>query len=278
MLGSKRKEQSGMISCHCPPGIPLFQQSIIPSFLFCGAMRSKVLFLLTPSELAANHTFMAEKIRVGALISGGGTNLQAIIDACNSDRIDAKVVFAGSDNPQAYGLERAKKHGIPTFVVDYKAIIDDTNGRSLEDLVPKDFDLETVLSRQGVSPAVSEREKVKRYFCTRAIAEAALLREMASYPFDLLVLAGFMRIVTPYFIDHINTDLSRPRIMNIHPAARLAGVRSISLTIEKIPGLLLDRRLLRSRLMTPLILLGRKVSGLNTSFTQNAFSCLRRTA
>ncbi len=181
-------------------------------------MWSKVLFLLTPSEPAANHTFMAEKIRVGALISGGGTNLQAIIDACNSDRIDAKVVFVGSDNPQTYGLERAKKHGIPTFVVDYEAIIDDTNGRSLEDLVPKDFDLETVLSKQGVSLAVSEREKVKRYFCTRAIAEAALLREMASCPFDLLVLAGFMRIVTPYFIDHINTDPSRPRIMNIHPA------------------------------------------------------------
>ena len=41
---------------------------------------------------------------------------------------------------------------------------------------------------------------------------------MAAHPFDLLVLAGFMRVLTPYFIDRINTDPSRPRIMNIHPA------------------------------------------------------------
>jgi phosphoribosylglycinamide formyltransferase-1 len=45
-----------------------------------------------------------------------------------------------------------------------------------------------------------------------------LLKEMAAYPFDLLVLAGFMRVLTPYFIDRVNIDASRPRIMNIHPA------------------------------------------------------------
>ena len=53
---------------------------------------------------------------------------------------------------------------------------------------------------------------------TRAIAEARLLQAMSPYPFDLLVLAGFMRNLTPYFIDRVNTDRSRPRIMNIHPA------------------------------------------------------------
>jgi len=41
---------------------------------------------------------------------------------------------------------------------------------------------------------------------------------MTPYPFDLLVLAGFMRNLTPYFIDRINTDPALPRIMNIHPA------------------------------------------------------------
>ena len=41
---------------------------------------------------------------------------------------------------------------------------------------------------------------------------------MQPYPFDLLVLAGFMRNLTPYFIDRVNTDRTRPRIMNIHPA------------------------------------------------------------
>ena len=53
---------------------------------------------------------------------------------------------------------------------------------------------------------------------TRAIAEARLLNEMNSYPFDLLVLAGFMRNLTPYFIDRVNNVPGKPRIMNIHPA------------------------------------------------------------
>jgi len=161
---------------------------------------------------------MAQKIRIGVLVSGGGTNLEAIIDASASNRIDARVVFVGSDNPGAYGLKRAQKHGVPTFVVDYQAIIKESRGRPLEDMVPEDLDLERVLARQGIATASSDRMKIERYFCTRAIAEAALLREMAAYPFDLLVLAGFMRVLTPYFIDRVNTDPSQPRIMNIHPA------------------------------------------------------------
>ncbi|MBE9521012.1 MAG: phosphoribosylglycinamide formyltransferase, partial [Proteobacteria bacterium] len=47
---------------------------------------------------------MKKIIRIGALISRGGTNLQAIIDACESGRIDGKMVFVGSDNPEARGL------------------------------------------------------------------------------------------------------------------------------------------------------------------------------
>ncbi|HWR91786.1 MAG TPA: formyltransferase family protein, partial [Desulfobacterales bacterium] len=66
---------------------------------------------------------MKKKIRVGALISGGGTNLQAIIDASRSGAIDADMVFVGTDKPDAGGLERARKHGIRDFVVDYAAIL-----------------------------------------------------------------------------------------------------------------------------------------------------------
>ncbi len=66
---------------------------------------------------------MAVKIRVGALISGGGTNLQAILDASAAAAIPAEVVFVGSDNPQARGLERARSVGIPTFVVDYRVLL-----------------------------------------------------------------------------------------------------------------------------------------------------------
>jgi phosphoribosylglycinamide formyltransferase-1 len=50
------------------------------------------------------------------------------------------------------------------------------------------------------------------------MAESALLMQVARYEFDLLVLAGFMRNLTPYFIDRVNVTPDQPRIMNIHPA------------------------------------------------------------
>ena len=48
---------------------------------------------------------MDKKIRIGALISGGGSNLQAIMDACETGKVNGKVVFVGSDNPAAGGLD-----------------------------------------------------------------------------------------------------------------------------------------------------------------------------
>ena len=161
---------------------------------------------------------MAGKIRIGALISGSGSNLQAIIDACDSKRVDGKVVFAGSDKPDAYGLKRAEDNGIPTFVADYKKITDQTQNGSMGRLLPEDFDLEQILTSQQLLSESVDEERQTRYFCKRAIYEAALLKEMATYPFDLLVLAGFMRVLSPYFIDQVNTNPERPRIMNIHPA------------------------------------------------------------
>jgi phosphoribosylglycinamide formyltransferase-1 len=161
---------------------------------------------------------MADRIRVGVLVSGGGTNLQSIIDASETNHIDAEVVFVGSDNPEAQGIVRAEKHGIPSFIVDYRSILVSLQGKPIEKLTPEDFDLDSVLSKQGFTSAAPDLENSRRHLCARAIAEAALLKEMAPYPFDLLVLAGFMRMLSPYFIDHVNTDPSRPRIMNIHPA------------------------------------------------------------
>ncbi len=52
---------------------------------------------------------MARKIRIGALISGGGSNLQAIIDACEDGKIEGQMAFVGSDAPEALGLQRARK-------------------------------------------------------------------------------------------------------------------------------------------------------------------------
>jgi phosphoribosylglycinamide formyltransferase-1 len=157
------------------------------------------------------------KIHIGILISGGGTNAQAIIDACEAGRIHGRVVFVGSDNPDASGLERGKQHNIPTFVVDYKEIACRYN-EGLKDLIPDDFNLNEILKKQTLFPLTGEPAKLARFFSIRAAAEEALIREMSPYPFDLLVLAGFMRTLSPYFIDKINPSPLRPRIMNIHPA------------------------------------------------------------
>jgi phosphoribosylglycinamide formyltransferase-1 len=161
---------------------------------------------------------MKKKIRVGALISGGGTNLQAIIDACRTGAIDAEVVFVGSDNPAAKGLERARRHGISDFVVDYAAAIRACRQDPGSVRPPEDFHLEDVRAKQAIFPPSTDRQRVDAYLVSRAVAEARLLMAMPPDSFDLLVLAGFMRNLTPYIIDRVNTDRTRPRIMNIHPA------------------------------------------------------------
>ena len=159
---------------------------------------------------------MADKIRIGAMISGGGTNLQAIIDACDENRIDGELVFVGSDNPSAFGLERAAGHGIRTFVVDYAAVIRRYREDPEAAVLPADFDEDAIRAKQSFFKP--DAENIGLFLKTRAMAEAGLLVKMAAHPFDLLILAGFMRNLTPYFIDRVNTDPARPRIMNIHPA------------------------------------------------------------
>ena len=128
------------------------------------------------------------------------------------------MAFVGSDNPDAYGLQRAKNHRIPTFVVDYKPIIRSVRKDPGAVSPPDDFNLEEIIQKQSLLDKRSDPEKVRNFLISRAVAEAALLERMNAFSFDLLVLAGFMRNLTPYFIDRINTDASCPRIMNIHPA------------------------------------------------------------
>ena len=61
-------------------------------------------------------------LRVVVMVSGGGTNLQAILDAVDNGKItNAEVVAVISNNEGAYAIERAKNHGIPAFVVTPKA-------------------------------------------------------------------------------------------------------------------------------------------------------------
>ena len=160
---------------------------------------------------------MAGNIQIGALISGSGSNLQAIIDACEAAQIPGKVVFVGADKDNIQGLERARRHNIDTFVVDYKTILHEYRKAPEQVLPPNDFDLDEMRTKQQIAPG-GDSKKIDDFLITRAIAEAKLLALMAPYEMDLLVLAGFMRNLTPYFIDRVNIDPARPRIMNIHPA------------------------------------------------------------
>lgn len=111
------------------------------------------------------------KTRIGVLISGSGTNLQAIIDCCATGELNAEVVCVISNKADAFGLQRARNHGIPAIHLDYKGF----NGRAEYD--------------------------------------AALVRQLTQHSVDLVVLAGFMRIVTPVLLDAFPN-----RVMNIHPA------------------------------------------------------------
>lgn len=62
------------------------------------------------------------RIRIGVLASGGGTNLQAIIDACERGEIDGEVVVVISNMPEALALERARKHRIDAFAFPHKGV------------------------------------------------------------------------------------------------------------------------------------------------------------
>ena len=109
--------------------------------------------------------------RLVILVSGGGSNLQSLIDGCAGDKINATVSAVISNNPNAGGLERAAKAGIPNLAIDHRA-----------------FD-----SRETFDQALSEL--------------------IDSFSPDLVILAGFMRILTAEFVDHY-----LGRMMNIHPS------------------------------------------------------------
>lgn len=61
-----------------------------------------------------------KKLRVGALASGGGTNLQAVIDCCRDGSLDAEMAVVISNNPKAGALERARSAGIPNRCIDHR--------------------------------------------------------------------------------------------------------------------------------------------------------------
>ncbi len=161
---------------------------------------------------------MGKKLKIGALISGGGSNLQAIIDSCLSGAISAEIVFVGTDNPNAAGLKRAEKASIPTFITDYPEIVRSHKKIPASICLPDDADFSEILKKQNLFSKTDDSTRIETFFKTRIAAEADLFNKINTFDFDLLVLAGFMRTFTPYFIDKINQDSELPRIMNIHPA------------------------------------------------------------
>lgn len=115
---------------------------------------------------------MESKARIAVLVSGGGTNLQALIDAQNSGIITSgEIVLVLSNNSSAYALTRAENAGIETAVV---------------------------LKKECADSAEFERK---------------MLDELEKRKIDMIVLAGFMSILSADFVSHFPE-----RIINVHPS------------------------------------------------------------
>ncbi len=129
--------------------------------------------------------------RLVVLISGSGTNLQAIIDAITNGELSAEIVLVVSNRKSAYGLTRAEQRKLPTLYHPLKPYTD--SGRTRQDY---DRDLAV---------------------------------QLASYRPDLIVLAGWMHVFSPAFLDQFPG-----RIVNLHPAlpGTFPGTQAIQRAFE----------------------------------------------
>lgn len=109
--------------------------------------------------------------RIVVLISGSGSNLQAIMDAIGAGQINGRIEAVLSNKADAFGLERARKANIPALILKHT-----------------DFE-------------------------NREAFDQAMIAKIDDYKPDLIVLAGFMRILTPEFVRHYEG-----RMFNIHPS------------------------------------------------------------
>ena len=142
-------------------------------------------------------------LRLGVLVSGRGSNLQAIIDEIEAGTLKADVAVVISNKQRVPALERAKRHGLPTVFLDPQSVADAPDPRHAYD--------------------------------------RKLLETLQDYRVQLVVLAGYMKIVTSLFIDAYAS-----RIMNIHPSL-----------LPSFPGLHAQRQALEH---------GAKVSGCTVHF------------
>jgi phosphoribosylglycinamide formyltransferase 1 len=155
-----------------------------------------------------------QKLRIAAIVSGGGTNLQALLDRAAEGKLAAEIVVVAGDRPDAFGLVRAQRAGIPTHVVDYKACLQQTIEKPLDLELPVDLE---VLARRQKILKIADSEKLLQRLAGLVLAEQQLIRVLDDYKPDYVCLAGFMRLLSPYFLGHYNRG-GRWRVVNIHPA------------------------------------------------------------
>lgn len=124
--------------------------------------------------ITQNVKMGSDPIKLGVLISGRGSNLQAIIDAVAAKTLDAEVAVVISNRDDAAGLDRARDAGIETLVLDHRD---------------------------------------KRRFPDRAQYDRELVRQLRARDVRLVCLAGFMRLLSPVFIEAFPHA-----ILNIHPS------------------------------------------------------------
>lgn len=127
--------------------------------------------MLNQAKHEPQSTYMKPSLPLGVLISGSGTNLQALIAAIERGELTATIQVVISNHHDAYGLTRARNYGLPAVVIPHKN------------------------------------------FSSREAFEAELIKTLQDHRVELVVLAGFMRLLSPFFIRAFPQ-----RIMNIHPA------------------------------------------------------------
>jgi phosphoribosylglycinamide formyltransferase 1 len=126
-------------------------------------------------KIGKGHGAGGERLRVGVLASGRGSNLQAIIDAIEAGKLHALIVLVLSNKKDAAALERARKHGLTEVFLDPKPFADKPDSREAYD--------------------------------------HAVLDVLRKHDVELVLLAGYMKIVTPVLVKAYEN-----RMMNIHPS------------------------------------------------------------
>ncbi len=159
------------------------------------------------------------QLRLAVLISGSGTNLQAMLERIKVRELAAEVVVVVSDRADALGLERARSAGIPIHVVDYSAFLrSDQELNSLLQQVRYECSVDIIgLDERQQIMRGADSDRRRERLARLVLAEHALIQLLDRYRPDYICLAGFMRLLTPYFLGHYNQG-DRYRVINIHPA------------------------------------------------------------